>query len=274
MPLHTPAPGRGSGTLEWSRVPRWYLWNSGFLTIGCAGGIVPPHSHHAIQIVLAIDGEVIIRGADDDWRPGRGVVVRPDAVHSFNPNGALGAMLFIDPESAEGAWLRSSLRGDITIVPEARLAAAIGELRQFIDHPYESLEAGALIRQCVQAVCAGAPPTRRIDERVTRVLAAISTADELRMSLDEAAAMAFLSPSRFAHLFTQQVGLSFRRYMLWRKLTRAVLSIGRNDTLATAAQNADFADGAHLTRTFNQMLGLAPSVWMKGEFFEIASPFE
>lgn len=43
------------------------------------------------------------------------------------------------------------------------------------------------------------------------------------MSIDEAAAMAFLSPSRFARLFKAQVGLPFRHYMLWRKLTRAML---------------------------------------------------
>jgi len=42
---------------------------------------------------------------------------------------------------------------------------------------------------------------------VTRVLAAIREADDLRMSIEDAAAMVFLSPSRFAHLFKQQVGL-------------------------------------------------------------------
>jgi AraC-like DNA-binding protein len=86
--------------------------------------------------------------------------------------------------------------------------------------------------------------------------------------------MAFLSPSRFAHLFKQQVGLPFRRYMLWRKLTRAMLVIGRERTISTAAHEADFADASHLTRTFYQMFGLPPSVMMRGEFFEIASPFE
>src|SRR6185503_11045895 len=94
------------------------------------------------------------------------------------------------------------------------------------------------------------------------------------ISIEDAAAMAFLSPSRFAHLFKQQVGLPFRRYMLWRKLTRAMLVIGRERTIATAAHEADFADAAHLTRTFYQMVGLAPSLLMRGEFFEIASPFE
>jgi len=203
-----------------------------------------------------------------------GVIVRPDVVHSYNGNSAVGAMLFVDPESTEGVWLKTSLREDITIVPEARIAMCAPELRNFLEHPLEGLEIGALIRHCVQALCAGAPPSRRIDERVTKVLAAIRASDELRMSIDDAAALAFLSPSRFAHLFKQQVGLPFRRYMLWRKLTRAMLVIGRQRTISTAAHEADFADAAHLTRTFYQMFGMPPSVMMRGEFFEIPSPFE
>ncbi len=205
---------------------------------------------------------------------GRGVIVRPDVVHSYNPNGALGAMLFVDPESAEGMWLRTSLRDDITLVPEARLTACADELRRFVKQPFERMDIRDLVRHCVHALCTGAPPSRRIDARVTRVLAAIRASDELRMSIEDAAAIVFLSPSRFAHLFKQQVGLPFRRYMLWRKLTRAMLVIGRERTIATAAHAADFADAAHLTRTFYQMVGIAPSVLMRGEFFEIPSPFE
>jgi AraC family transcriptional regulator len=61
--------------------------------------------------------------------------------------------------------------------------------------------------------------------------------------------------------------------MLWRKLARAVVAIGRERTLVAAAHAADFADAAHLTRTFYQMFGIPPSVMMRGEFFEIESPF-
>jgi AraC-like DNA-binding protein len=93
------------------------------------------------------------------------------------------------------------------------------------------------------------------------------------MSLEKAAALVHLSPGRFAHLFKEQLGLPFRRYVLWRKLNRAMLEIGRQSTMADAAHASDFADAAHLTRTFHQMFGLAPSVMMRGEFFEIPSPF-
>ena len=83
-----------------------------------------------------------------------------------------------------------------------------------------------------------------------------------------------LSASRFAHLFKEQVGLPFSRYMLWRKLTRAMTAIASERTLSAAAHAADFADAAHLTRTFYQMHGMAPSVFMRGEFAALPSPFD
>jgi AraC-like DNA-binding protein len=123
-------------------------------------------------------------------------------------------------------------------------------------------------------MCAGAPPARRRDLRITASLRTIRESRDLRLTLESLAAGAFLSPSRFAPLFRQQVGLPFRRYILWRKLARAVLAIGQGESMTSAAQEADFADAAHLTRTFNQMFGIPPSALMRGKFQEINSPFE
>lgn len=252
---------------------RWFVWDGGFLAIGRAKGVVPRHAHHAIQIVVALEGEITAQGRDGDWVSGRGIIIGPDREHSYDSCGAFAVMLFVDPESTEGVWLRSSLRDDITLIPEKRVALCVTELTRFRERPLESLETGALIRHCVQALTTGALPARRIDDRVTRVLRQIQRSNDLRMSLEMAAKSAFLSPSRFAHLFKQQLGLPFRRYVLWRKLTRAMLAIGREGTATAAAQDADFSDAAHLTRTFSQMFGIPPSVMLRGEFFEIPSPF-
>jgi len=249
------------------------LWEGGFLLTARAQGVVPAHAHHAIQIVIALEGSVAISGRDGEWREARGIVVRPDAEHSFDCNGAFGVMMFVDPESSEGAWLSMALRQDITIVPDTRLDALVAALRTFADQPDESSDIAAVVRQCIQGLRSGLAPTRRLDARVTTVLDAIRASDDLRMSLDQAADKACLSATRFAHLFKEQVGLPFSRYMLWRKLTRAMVAIASEGTIAAAAHAADFADAAHLTRTFYQMVGMAPSVLMRGEFIEIPSPF-
>ena len=259
---------------RWESIgPRWYLWDGGFLAVGRAEGVVPPHAHHAVQLVIGIDGDVAGKGKHGDWRFGRALAVPPDIEHSFDGRGSAAAMLFVDPESREGVWLRSSFKRDVAFVPAERVASAAEALRIFLERPHESADIRTLILQCVQAMCAGAPPSRKLDERVTTVLGEIRSSQDLRISLESAAGSVFLSEGRFAHLFKQQVGLPFRRYMLWRKLARAVVAIGRERTLAAAAHAADFSDAAHLTRTFYQMFGIPPSVMMRGEFFEIESPF-
>jgi AraC-like DNA-binding protein len=254
---------------------RWYLWDGGFLALGRnPPGVVPAHAHHAIQIVVAFDGESAVSAPEEEWRRGRGMIVMADVAHRYDGGEALGAMIFVDPESSEGAWLRQSIRDDITLVPDVRVDPIAVELRRFFESPLDAMDVRALIRHCVSTLCAGAPPARRLDPRVTKVLSAIRESDDLRMSLESAAAMVNLSPGRFAHLFAEQVGLPFRRYILWRKLARALLAIGREPTIGAAAQAGDFADAAHLTRTFLQMFGIPPSLMMRGHFFEVASPFD
>lgn len=275
---------------KWLSEPSWHLWEGGFLLIGRATGVVPAHAHHAIQIVIALDDEVAIRGVDGEWKEGSGVIVMPDVDHSFDCSGATGAMLFVDPESFEGRWLQAgwtanlptprpppldtNIQGEgVILVPSERLTSCVSELREYLERPFDALEMGERIRRCVHALCPGLPPSRKPDPRITAVLATIRERDDLRMPLEEAAELAFLSPGRFAHLFKEQLGLPYSRYMLWRKLTRAMVAVASERTISAAAHAADFTDSAHMTRTFHQMFGMAPSTLMRGRFAEIPSPF-
>ena len=267
------APGAALSWTESELAPRWYLWEGGFFATGRAGGEVPAHSHHAVQVHVATEGSVAVRAGGSQWREAGGIIVRADVEHAFDAKNATGAFLMLDPESTEGAWLQSALVEDVTLVPEARRQKCVAELRAFVERPLEAMEPGELIRHLVQALTAGAPPLRKLDVRIAKVLQAIRESDDLRLSLESAAEKVHLSEGRFAHLFKEEVGLPFRRYMLWRKVTRAMLSMGRERTLAAAAQHGDFADAGHLTRTFREMFGMPPSVLMRGEFFEIPSPF-
>ena len=135
--------------------------------------MIPPHSHHAIQIVIAIDGEMAIKGARGDWRSGRGVIVRHDAEHSYDGKGALGAMIFVDPESVRRGVAADLARRGHHARSRGANQRLRGSLSTFVERPFESMEIGDLIRHCVHSLCPGAPPARRLDERVTKVLTAI-----------------------------------------------------------------------------------------------------
>jgi AraC-like DNA-binding protein len=81
----------------------------------------------------------------------------------------------------------------------------------------------------------------------------------------EVAAAAGVPVSRLTHLFTQQVGIPLRRYVLWLRLRIAITEELAFADLTDAAQCAAFADSAHLTRTCRDMFGLPPSVLSRRE---------
>ena len=68
----------------------------------------------------------------------------PTWFNSFDCNGAMGAMLFVDPEANEGTWLHHALEQEIAVVPDDRLASSVSELRAFVEQTIESMEIGEL----------------------------------------------------------------------------------------------------------------------------------
>jgi AraC family transcriptional regulator len=255
--------------------PRAYLWEGGWIAISRASTVFPTHSHHVVQIILSLDVPVRIHAGDGEWRTVRGAIVRPDARHSLDPCGALVVFLYVEPESREGRWLRRSLRESITTVAPEQFEASLPQLQRFREHPPDASEMTELVLSLVGSLCTGPAPIRRVDDRITRVLELIRQNDASQIPLEDVAAKVFLSPSRLSHLFAQEVGLPFRRYVLWRRLTRAMLLISRGNSLSTAAHTSGFADAAHMTHTFHKMFGMNPKALLgRGELHEIPAPFE
>lgn len=257
--------------------PIVYFWDGGWIGVGPArpGGTVPQHAHHAVQISLWLTGPVAVGAPDAQWSVGDGILVLPDVAHTFDPRGEEVAMIFIDPECREGRWLRHSFAAPLVTIDGARFSPFRPALRAFSERRPSAAEAARLITDVVHSLCEGPPPLRPIDERVARALEWIRGREVRGLSLESVAREVFLSPSRFAHLFTDEVGLPFRRYLLWRKLNRAMEEFGRGSTLSAAAHAAGFSDSAHLTRTFYQMFGIPPTVMLgAARFYEIPAPFE
>ena len=262
-----------SGEPGWA--PRAYLWEGGWIAISRATTVFPAHAHHVVQVILSLDLPVRIHAGDGEWRTLRGAIVQPDALHSLDPCGATVVFLYVDPESREGRWLTRSLQTAITAVAPEQFESSLPRLQLFRERPPNATEMTELVLSLVGCLCVGPPPVHRMDDRITRALELIRQNEGARMPLEDVAGKVFLSPSRFAHLFAEEVGLPFRRYVLWRRLTRAMLLISRGTTLSTAAHTSGFADAAHMTRTFHQMFGMNPKALLgRGELYEIPAPFE
>jgi AraC family transcriptional regulator len=236
------------------------LWSGGSLWIGRDAGRVECHAHHAIQIALAMDSHLRLATADGEWREHRGALVPPHLPHRFDGCGQRVAMLFVEPETAHGrAVLDRCGSSSISDLAADIVEALVAPLRSAYVAGASKEELIALGQSAVAAFAGHVPADSAVDPRIGRAIAWVRGRLDAPISLSGAAAIAHLSPSRFRHLFGAQTGVSFRAYVLWARVATAMSAGMNGQSWTAAAQDAGFADSAHLSRTCRRMFGIAPA---------------
>ena len=243
-------------------VGRVLLWKGASVWVGRDTGQVQPHSHHAIQITLAAGQPIRIRDATEEaWRETSAAIVMPDRWHVFDGCGQAVAMVFVEPETLAGrALLARHGEHDVSLLHDdglGALAAALHAVFEARGTDQSLMEAAQRVVEHLAATPAG---PQAVDPRIALVLDRVREQPGAGLTLAQAAAMAHLSPSRFRHLFVAQTGISFRAYLLWARVGFAVARGLAGGSWTEAAQQAGFADSAHLSRTCRRMFGLAPTM--------------
>lgn len=225
------------------------LLRPGVLAFTGSIGPTDIHAHHAVQIINATTALTVL---DEHGYRHRGtkVVVPADAPHRIEVGAQEGTVVFLEPESAPGHAAHSrAVRSGWTVTPvlsstrRRALAAVVDEL---IAHLAPATADNAIAVQHPAV------------SEALRLLPDLVAAGPV--SGTELAGLVHLSASRLTHLFTEQVGIPLRRYVLWSRLRAAIVRVQAGDDLTGAAHGAGFADSAHLTRTTREMFGLPPSV--------------
>ena len=244
----TPAtrPSKWSGTLA---------LGSGLVAYHGPGSSAARHRHDAIQIVWGLESPVVLRLGDEELEA-RAAIVPARSDHTLEagpgdlvvllaePSGAIGAALGALADDEAGSDLSGRLRS-VLAPPQGPadplLAWARAMLDTLLGDDYD-VHDGRLVRPEV------AEAVRYVDD-----------ASEGVPRLTEAAAHVALSPRQLSRSVTHDIGMPFRRYVLWSRLRRVVVAVRGGDDLTTAALSAGFADSAHLSRVFKSTFGLSPS---------------
>lgn len=237
---------------------RLYLWPHRLLLLG-PGFDTGLHHHHAAQFCFGLEGPLRLRThSDEPWAEHGGFYVPPDQPHEFAGAATPTAIIYIEAESTEFAALRGSLHANNDVVRLEVEPTMLVKLRQLI-------VAGGTIEQA-DAVCLSllglkaAQAERAVfDPRIAQCLSTIRARLDQPLRLAELARTLNVSESWLAHRFTDEVGVPIRRYVLWQRLWRAVELALKGATLTEAAHAAGLSDSAHLSRTFRETFGVAPS---------------
>jgi AraC family transcriptional regulator len=231
----------------------------GFLGTG-GGGAIDTHSHYAIQLVIgAPSGLKVQFGRKGSLTACAGALIPSGEPHTI----AVGdcewtAVLFVEPETTEGKALTALLDGKARYLEPDAVHGAAQRLEQAWRGDKEAEQVRAVCLQLVRDLAQARSP-EPADPRVLAAIQYIQDRAGRPISLQELAAVAKLSPSRFRHLFVAETGMPLRTYLLWRRLLQVWVLLMQGETLSGAAHAAGFADSAHLSRTSRTMFGLPPS---------------
>jgi AraC-like DNA-binding protein len=214
-----------------------------------------PHRHHAVQLMVAEAEPVRVWMEDGSRVASHGLAIGSDRLHQLQGGPAPVLMVYLEAESAAGRALQCWVGDRARVLDAAQARAARDWWQQRAAWPADA------DRELVRRLGVPQPAAAAVhagEQRVERVLQALPRLAVLPQRLDQVAAMAALSPSRFAHLFQQRTGIALRPYLRWLRLQRAALALAGGMAPTEAALAAGFADAAHMSRTFRRHLGVTP----------------
>lgn len=149
------------------------------------------------------------------------------------------------------------------------LAVAVDGLHEALRHPGDAFEAES--RLALVTARLGRHLARRTPEvaavRDRRVAHAVRDHLDARvvegLTLAEAAAAAYASPTHVVRAFTREFGLPPHRYQTGRRLDLARRLLLAGERPADVAVAVGFHDQAHLTRHFRRLLGVTPGAFAR-----------
>ena len=218
------------------------------------GGVAAQrHRHHAVQAIhalgepfeLRLDSRAVLRAG--------AALVPADVAHALQASGVATVLALFDASGPRGRTLDAFAHGLLG----QDLSPRIGPMPALPADPAAAL---AWWEDWLGRAGCSLSLDLPVSPRIGAALAWLDRAIGVGMPrLREAARAAGLSTSRLTHLFTAEVGIPFRRYILWLRIKRAIEQVRHGKDLTEAAVRAGFSDSAHLSRTFRETFGLAPS---------------
>lgn len=232
-----------------------YHWDYIFVIKGSLSH-VPSHSHNAIQIFLNREGRQKIR-------IGNKILTEP--------------LVYVDKNTEHEVLLADKKQICLLIDGDSQIAShfshnflkgqSFSTDREFLDFciPDNPQDMKKYLYQFLDSK--GCHFCSLSDRRIQKVKSLIDNDEEKKLSLKWLAEEVYLSESRLAHLFKEEVGIPLRKYLLWKRLISALNIIMGGNDLTYAAHYSGFSDSAHLSRTFKSNFGLNLSQIFKNSKF-------
>jgi AraC-like DNA-binding protein len=239
-----------------------FFWTGLFMYIGKAVD-TSIHEHHAVQIIISFDEAIEINLPDSSFKI-KAAIIDSDQPHECRTYDSTFLLLNIAPETKIGIALKKNYLENQKVAefsPEDAFEF-IAKLKIELKEAQDNSRIYTLTQQFLRAL-SHTLETSILDDRILEVLKLLNQQNDVPIKINDLAGKVFISPNRLIHLFTDQVGIPIRKYILWRKLLTSLQELITTKNITQAALEGGFSDAPHFNRTFRRMFGLNPSTLLK-----------
>jgi AraC-like DNA-binding protein len=217
------------------------------------------HRHGAPVFIAGLAGNFRLGTEDGTWLSCRAAVIPAGVRHALDVGGDPLVAFYPEPNVATFAdLLRFGVMWDAAGRILVAQTATLGPFRALYEDRTSLSFAGEMLDDLVDFVRAGNGPPL-LDLRVARVVEWLGRNPADLTPLERLVRPDGLSVSHFLHLFSDEIGVPFRRFRIWNRLRAASGMALRGTNLTDAAISAGFSDSAHFSRLHRETFGVTPS---------------
>ncbi|MGD9158384.1 MAG: AraC family transcriptional regulator [Desulfobacteraceae bacterium] len=216
------------------------------------------HSHHAIEIVIGNKKPVNLITENTNYED-YVLLIRSDIPHTVINAEKEMILIILDPDTDLAQKLAAEYLAN-TDVASLNIKRDISVIDCYFSDPCIENAIGIY-----NSVIASLGITEKVnvdkDERIVMAVDYIRNLEVKKCSTKEIADHVGLSEGRLTHLFKEQLGIPVRKYLLWLRIIDAMNVMIEGKSPTYAAHETEFADYAHLSRSFSTMFGYSVSTF-------------
>lgn len=243
-----------------------FLWPREVLYV-CNGNLNEFHEHYSLSLWIAFGGKFKYETESESGEY-EAAILPPNVKHRLHAPDCQMAILQVDPDARDYRSLLQLTTDKIRPLEVEKYKPLFSVYSQLLKPSVNCAMGRHAFQKTLEITLSDSPQLENpLDSRIQTVLTQLKSDLPEDLSVDQLAKSVDLSSHRFMHLFKEQMGLPVRRYILWLRTNRAVRLLKEGLSLTDAAHSAGFADSAHMSRTFKEMIGIHPSFFFKDSRF-------
>lgn len=236
-----------------------YLWEHRSLCIGPSASLLP-RVYGAVAMHVGIYHPFTVRINGGKTFTSRCLIVPPGIKHEVDFGGSIDAKLFVELDGPDFQYFskRFSYAGKLISISHHI------EILKCFRWIYEENPSKEQIRFRLNALLNIEGTFKpRIEPRVQEVINLIRSDPARNFTQEDLASSIHISPSRFLHLFKNQLGVPYRQFRMWKRLQDATRKLNSVDNMTRAALDSGFSDSTHFSHSYRKTFGVSPSLVFK-----------